>query len=187
MCLYIFSTGKLPFFSEIPLKLFDMIAEPKPNIDNIGLSDELVDLLSKVLAKDPFSRAGVGDCLSHSFCKKAREDRISTLGEDVQIHEEIVVNREDVDRAFTDSRRVSMRGLVKNVRRGIQSIRNSFSSSISSNQSRQSIIESETRARELWHSTESSQSTSNLQSKGRRKWANSFSSKSKKWKSASRM
>eukprot|EP00573_Skeletonema_grethae_P007727 CAMPEP_0201693940 /NCGR_PEP_ID=MMETSP0578-20130828/6366_1 /ASSEMBLY_ACC=CAM_ASM_000663 /TAXON_ID=267565 /ORGANISM="Skeletonema grethea, Strain CCMP 1804" /LENGTH=574 /DNA_ID=CAMNT_0048179549 /DNA_START=45 /DNA_END=1769 /DNA_ORIENTATION=+ len=185
VCLFIFATGEVPFYSDIPMKLFDMIAESKLNLDNTGLSDELVDLLRKVLNKDPFCRAGVGDCLRHSFCKKAREDRISMLGEDVQIHKEIVVKREDVDHAFTDTRRLFIRGLVENVSSGFQTIRNNLSSSFSR---KQSVVESDKRgARELHHSTISSQSTSNLESggrRGRRSWRDSFASKSKKWKSA---
>lgn len=184
MCLFIFATGELPFYSDIPMKLFDMIAEAKLNLDSTGLSDELVDLLRKVLAKDPFCRAGVGDCLSHSFCKKAREDRISTLGEDVQMHKEIVVKREDVDQAFTDTRRLFIRGLVKNVSSRFRTVRNSLSSSFSR---KESVLESENRAKELRHSSVSSQSTNNLKSGGRRSWRDSFGSKSKKWKSESNM
>lgn len=169
------------------MKLFDMIAESKLNLDNIGLSDELVDLLRKVLAKDPFCRAGVGDCLSHSFCKKAREDRISMLGEDVKMHKEIVVKREDVDQAFTDTKRLFIRGLVENVSSGFKTMRNSLSSSFSR---KQSVVGSENRASDLRRSTVSSQSTSNLENgshRGRRSWRDSFSSKSKKWKSASKI
>ena len=75
ICLYIFATGKIPFFSEIPLKLFDMIADAKLNLKGLGLSDTLVDLLQKVLEKDPNKRAGLGDCLKHPFCINAREQR----------------------------------------------------------------------------------------------------------------
>ncbi|KAK1741723.1 serine/threonine-protein kinase [Skeletonema marinoi] len=131
VCLYIFATGKVPFFSDIPMKLFDMIAEANLNLDNIGLSDELVDLLRKVLAKDPFVRAGVGDCLSHSFCAKAREDRICALGEDVLTHKEIVVNSDDLDHAFSNASMLSIRGLVENVSSRFQTMRKRLPGSLS--------------------------------------------------------
>ena len=64
ICLHIFATGVLPFYSEIPLALFDMIAEANIKLDGLKLSGDLIDLLKRVLAKDPKERAGVGDCLS---------------------------------------------------------------------------------------------------------------------------
>lgn len=64
ICLHIFATGILPFYSEIPLALFDMIAEANIKLDCLKLSENLIDLLKRVLAKDPKERAGVGDCLS---------------------------------------------------------------------------------------------------------------------------
>lgn len=83
---------------EIPLVLFDMIAEAKlPDMESLGLSDVLVDLLQKVLAKDPADRAGVGDCLQHEFCAAAREQRIRELGDEVEKHDEkIIPQRHDL-------------------------------------------------------------------------------------------
>jgi len=187
VCLYIFATGELPFFSEIPLKLFDMIADAKLNLDNIGLSDELVDLLRKVLAKDPFVRAGVGDCLSHSFCKKAREDRIRTLGENVQIHKEIFVTSKDLDHAFTNVKALSIRGFVENVSNRFQTMRKRLSSSLSR---RYAVIdglgdelESEKPARKHRHTM--SPSMSDLENGGHNRWRDSFSFR--KWKSESKI
>ena len=63
----------------------------------LGLSDILVDLLEKVLAKDPANRAGVGDCLRHDFCAAAREVRLQQLGDEVEKHDEkIVPQRNDL-------------------------------------------------------------------------------------------
>eukprot|EP00984_Skeletonema_dohrnii_P000835 scaffold248_cov127-Skeletonema_dohrnii-CCMP3373.AAC.20 len=197
VCLYIFATGKVPFFSDIPMKLFDMIAEANLNLDNIGLSDELVDLLRKVLAKDPFVRAGVGDCLSHSFCTKAREDRISALGEDVQMNKEIVVNSDDLDHAFSNASKLSVRGLVENVSSRFQTMRKRLSSSLS----RLGLgdeLESEKPARKQRHTISFPPSMSNLENEGlesekparkhrntigegRNKWRDSISFR--KWKS----
>eukprot|EP00577_Skeletonema_sp_RCC1716_P006618 CAMPEP_0113373066 /NCGR_PEP_ID=MMETSP0013_2-20120614/865_1 /TAXON_ID=2843 ORGANISM="Skeletonema costatum, Strain 1716" /NCGR_SAMPLE_ID=MMETSP0013_2 /ASSEMBLY_ACC=CAM_ASM_000158 /LENGTH=568 /DNA_ID=CAMNT_0000254991 /DNA_START=63 /DNA_END=1766 /DNA_ORIENTATION=+ /assembly_acc=CAM_ASM_000158 len=174
VCLYIFATGKVPFFSDIPMKLFDMIAEANLNLDNIGLSEELVDLLRKVLAKDPFVRAGVGDCLSHSFCAKAREDRICALGEDVLTHKEIVVNSDDLDHAFSNASKLSIRGLVENVSNTFQTMRKRLSRPLS----RLGIgdeFESEKPARKHRHTIGFSPSMSDLENEGRNRWRDSFS------------
>ena len=181
VCLYIFVTGKLPFFSDIPLKLFDMIAEAKVDLDNLGLSDELIDLLRKVLAKDPFARASVGDCLSHPYCAKAREERIRTLGEDVQLHKEIVVKAEDLEHAFSNARVLSVRGIVKNVSKSFQTLRKRLSSSLSRRQSGgiDTDYESEKPARKHRHKMRLAPSTSTLEDGGRNRWIEGF----RKWKS----
>eukprot|EP00536_Pseudo-nitzschia_multiseries_P001802 jgi/Psemu1/181949/e_gw1.23.200.1 len=67
ICLYIFVTGKLPFYSTVPLDLFEMVVEIDVQYSGLGLSDSLVDLLKSCLEKDPNKRAGVGDCLHHPF------------------------------------------------------------------------------------------------------------------------
>mmetsp|Transcript_32388 Transcript_32388/g.59430 ORF Transcript_32388/g.59430 Transcript_32388/m.59430 type:complete len:223 (-) Transcript_32388:68-736(-) len=101
ICLYIFATGKLPFYTEIPLALFDLIADAKIELDSLNLSDAIVDILKKVLTKDPCARAGVGDCLKHPFCNGARGQRIKELGEEVEQHEEIIVPHEDMQQALS--------------------------------------------------------------------------------------
>lgn len=69
-----------------------MIAAAKmPDLKSLGMSDVLVDLLHKVLAKDPTNRAGVGDCLQHQFCAAAREQRIRELGDEVEKQDENIV------------------------------------------------------------------------------------------------
>jgi serine/threonine protein kinase len=79
VCLYIFVTGKLPFFSENPVDLMDMISEAKIPFDTLRLSKHLIDLLRFTLHKDPTQRAGVGDCLKHPFLLAARSQRIEQL------------------------------------------------------------------------------------------------------------
>jgi len=106
VCLYIFVTGKLPFFSDTPTDLFDMIAEANVPLEDMGLSDNLLDLLRQCLAKDPRERAGVGDCLKHIFCKEARESRIHELDEefDFSSTRNLVVRDEDARKAFSIAR-----------------------------------------------------------------------------------
>jgi len=69
-------------------------------------SKEFKDLLSKVLERDPDKRAGIGDCLKHSFCKNARKQRITNYGEELKISsksKKLVVRKEDVRNAFSIS------------------------------------------------------------------------------------
>ncbi len=67
ICLHVFATGRLPFYSEAPMALFDAIAEADVGFDDLALSGDLVDLLKRVLARDPGERAGVVECLGHRF------------------------------------------------------------------------------------------------------------------------
>ena len=82
VCLYIFATGRLPFYNNIPLDLMDIIKEANVPYDGLGLSMELVDLLHRTLEKDPTERAGVGDCLKHNFLVQARSQRIKQLSQE---------------------------------------------------------------------------------------------------------
>ena len=106
ICLHIFATGKLPFYSEIPTTLFDMIEEAKISFDGLGLSKDLVNLLTKMLEKDPEKRYGVGDCLRHPFLSKARDQRIKELGGefDKSSTRKLVVTDKDVRKAFSIAR-----------------------------------------------------------------------------------
>ena len=106
ICLHIFATGKLPFYSEIPTTLFDMIEEAKISFDGLGLSKDLVNLLTKMLEKDPEKRYGVGDCLRHPFLSKARDQRIRELGGefDKSSTRKLVVTDKDVRKAFSIAR-----------------------------------------------------------------------------------
>jgi len=113
VCLYIFATGKLPFYSEIPLVLFDMIAAADIKLDDLKLSDGLKDVLRKVLTKDPSTRAGVGDCLKHPFCKDAAEQRIRELGDEVEKHDVVHAQRKDLQQAFSSTKRNSLRNMTR--------------------------------------------------------------------------
>eukprot|EP00579_Thalassiosira_antarctica_P001255 CAMPEP_0201868134 /NCGR_PEP_ID=MMETSP0902-20130614/2148_1 /ASSEMBLY_ACC=CAM_ASM_000551 /TAXON_ID=420261 /ORGANISM="Thalassiosira antarctica, Strain CCMP982" /LENGTH=773 /DNA_ID=CAMNT_0048393441 /DNA_START=125 /DNA_END=2446 /DNA_ORIENTATION=- len=102
VCLYIFTTGMLPFFSLIPSEVFDMIAKAEVPYEGLVLSNELKDLLGKMLNKDPSTRAGVGDCLKHEFCANARMERIDELGTRFRDSEEhIILSKIDVDMALS--------------------------------------------------------------------------------------
>lgn len=98
VCLYIFVTGKLPFYSEVPTELFEVISEAKINYDELNLSIELVDLLQRCLEKDPDKRAGVGDCLQHPFLTRARERRIRQLSTELEISRKrnTVISEDDI-------------------------------------------------------------------------------------------
>lgn len=79
VCLYIFVTGKLPFYSEAPADLMELIKEGNVPYHDIGVTNDMLDLLKKVLEKDPAKRAGVGDCLGHPLLKRPRKERIKLL------------------------------------------------------------------------------------------------------------
>ncbi len=90
VCLYIFVTGKVPFYSEDPSQLFEMIAKETAvttfddDDEQFHFSEPLKDLLSKLLEKDPEKRASIEESLSHPFCRSAKEDRMVALGLDTQ-------------------------------------------------------------------------------------------------------
>jgi serine/threonine protein kinase len=98
VCLYIFVTGRLPFYSENPGELFGQIREAEISYEGLGLSNSLVDLLNRTLEKDPAKRAGVGDCLRHPFLQVARAKRIRQLSAEFEISRKrkIVLNEEDI-------------------------------------------------------------------------------------------
>ena len=79
VCLYIFVTGKLPFYSESPLDLLEMIKQGDVPYDGLHLSHNLKELLCMTLQKDPDLRAGVGDCLKHPYLLLPRSERIQQL------------------------------------------------------------------------------------------------------------
>ena len=102
VCLYIFATGRLPFYNTVPMDLFEMIANCDVPYSGLGLSDPLVDLLKSCLEKDPNKRAGVGDCLHHPFLQKAREQRIRELGQEFEISKSTIlhISEDDIRMAF---------------------------------------------------------------------------------------
>lgn len=105
VCLYIFVTGKLPFYSEVPTELFETITEAKIDFEILDLSPQLIDLLKRCLEKDPGKRAGVGDCLKHPFLQKARETRIRQLSTEFEMSKKrkIVLSEQDVKMVCTTS------------------------------------------------------------------------------------
>ena len=98
VCLYIFATGRLPFYSEVPTELFELISDAHISYVGLGLSNGLLDLLRRCLEKDPSNRAGVGDCLSHPFLQYAREKRIRQLSIELENSRKrkIIVSEEDI-------------------------------------------------------------------------------------------
>jgi serine/threonine protein kinase len=104
ICLFIFTTGKVPFFSMAPLTLFEMIAKAEvPYDQHPNMSSTLKELLQKMLTKNPADRAGVGYCLQHDFCKNARTERIKQLGKDFDRSDhDIVLSNEEVDGVSTN-------------------------------------------------------------------------------------
>lgn len=102
VCLYIFVTGKLPFYNTVPLDLFEMIETCEVPYEGLGLSEPLIDLLQSCLEKDPNKRAGVGDCLHHPFLQAAREQRIRQLGPEFEISQRASgpITEDDIRTAF---------------------------------------------------------------------------------------
>jgi serine/threonine protein kinase len=98
VCLFIFTTGRLPFFSMTPLKLFELIANADvPYHLHEDMSDSLQGILKKLLTKDPSERAGVGFCLQHEFCSGARIQRVNELGKEFDSSDGgIVLTKEEV-------------------------------------------------------------------------------------------
>ena len=107
ICLYIFATGKLPFFSPNPIELFQSISEGTVHYEGTDVSDDLKLLLEKILEKDPNKRAGIGDCLKDQFCTEARKSRILGLRSELEKSrsEKLVVLPEDI-------RQVSIKRLI---------------------------------------------------------------------------
>lgn len=100
VCLYVLATGSVPFFSLNPAELFEQIEKAKVNYEGLGLSDSLQDLLGKMLRKDPSTRPGVGECLTHVFCADGRSERVEELGINLAESEEhIVLAQNGVDAA----------------------------------------------------------------------------------------
>jgi serine/threonine protein kinase len=136
VCLFIFVTGKLPFYSEIPQELFDTIADSDISYEGLGLSTSLLDLLKRCLEKDPNQRAGVGDCLKHPFLQGARQKRIKQLSEEFEISSKktIVISEEDLRSAFRTVTSVPvqvLRSAGKKIQEGLAHTRDRLSISTS--------------------------------------------------------
>jgi len=128
VCLYIFTTGMLPFFSMIPTDLFDQIANEEVQYEGLSLSNELMNILDRLLDKNPATRAGVGDCLKHAFCADARIERINQFGSRFNESEEhIILSKNEVDMALS----VTM-GPKHDIHRKLSKRRSAPASSLSS-------------------------------------------------------
>eukprot|EP00956_Cyclotella_meneghiniana_P044849 scaffold339582_cov99-Cyclotella_meneghiniana.AAC.2 len=144
----VFSAYACDIWAEIPMVLFEMIAEATlPDLKSYGMSDVLIDLLQKVLTKDPAERAGVGDCLQHQFCAIAREQRIRELGDDVEKHDrKIVPEQRDLRQALSTTKRSSARDIALKFGQRLSLVRQHFSTS-SRSISREDLDENEVHTR----------------------------------------
>ncbi|GAX12186.1 hypothetical protein FisN_1Hh112 [Fistulifera solaris] len=132
VCLYIFVTGRLPFYSEAPAELMDLIKEGTVPYDDIGITEEMLDLLKKVLEKNPSKRAGVGDCLGHSLLERPRKERIKLLSIELARSEatNTKVSESDIRSAFrivSKMPAVLLRTASKQLQAGFQAARSNFS------------------------------------------------------------
>ena len=102
VCLFIFVTGSLPFYSEVPTDLFEMIQEASIPYEKHRLSKPLISLLRMCLQKDPRHRAGVGDCLKHDFLGPARTQRTTELSDEMEKSRStrVQVSESDIKAAF---------------------------------------------------------------------------------------
>jgi len=135
VCLYIFVTGKLPFYNTTPMDLFEMIANCDVPYSGLGLSDPLIDLLKSCLEKDPNKRAGVGDCLHHPFLQNAREQRIRQLGPEFEISRKSAthISEDDIRMAFRTVTSVPvqvLRSASKKIQEGLAHTRDNLKARI---------------------------------------------------------
>ena len=97
VCLYTFVSGKLPFYSESPPELMEMIENDNVPYEGLDLSENLLELLGMTLNKDPEIRAGVGDCLKHPYLFLARAHRVRELSAELATSDQKVVEVEERD------------------------------------------------------------------------------------------
>ena len=138
VCLYIFVTGKLPFYTDLPYDLFDVIKEGKVPFDDCDLSANLIDLLQMTLDRDPKTRAGVGDCLKHPFLLLPRAQRIQELSVELARSQSTstIVEDHEIESAFkivTLNPEVFFRNATKQLQEGFQAAKRRLS--IGSNRS----------------------------------------------------
>mmetsp|Transcript_34127 Transcript_34127/g.39565 ORF Transcript_34127/g.39565 Transcript_34127/m.39565 type:complete len:470 (+) Transcript_34127:97-1506(+) len=101
VCLYVFANGKLPFYSDDPSELFEMIRENDVSYND--MSANLTSLLKHLLEKDPSKRATIPDSLQHPFTQRAKEARYRELRVELEESEnrKLVVSDEDINNAFS--------------------------------------------------------------------------------------
>lgn len=102
VCMFIFVTGELPFYTESPCDLFEMIQEAAVPYEKHKLSKALKSLLHMCLEKHPSKRAGVGDCLKHEFLASARDQRTVELSTEMEKSRatRVFVSEQDIKSAF---------------------------------------------------------------------------------------
>ena len=159
VCLYIFVTGKLPFYSENPNDLFEMIREADVPYDVPGvppLSKPLMDLLHVCLEKDPTKRAGVGDCLKHEFVVSARAQRTHELSVEMAQSQatNTFVTENDIKSAFRIATRmpvVLFKSATKPIMDGFRKLSSHKQDSFSTNQSMEETTGSSIRELFSWN------------------------------------
>mmetsp|Transcript_15557 Transcript_15557/g.31634 ORF Transcript_15557/g.31634 Transcript_15557/m.31634 type:complete len:835 (+) Transcript_15557:299-2803(+) len=159
VCLYIFVTGKLPFYSENPNDLFEMIREadvPYDAPDIPKLSKPLVDLLHICLEKDPTKRGGVGDCLKHEFVMVARAQRMHELSVEMAQSQatNTFVTENDIKSAFRIATRmpvVLFKSATKPILDGFRKLSSHKQDSFSTNQSMEETAGSSIRDLFSWN------------------------------------
>lgn len=116
ICLYIFVSGRLPFFADVPTELFEKIAENEIPFQGRGFSEGLVNLLQLCLNKDHTERAGVGECLKHEYLVEARQKRSHQLSAEfaTSLERSVLVDDDDVRKAFRMVTHVNPVALLQN-------------------------------------------------------------------------
>ncbi|EAR85339.3 Serine/Threonine kinase domain protein (macronuclear) [Tetrahymena thermophila SB210] len=64
---------KLPFYHDNLMELFEMIQNKEPKYDKKMQTHDLLDLLQKILVKDPSKRLGLNEIINHSFFKNPQK------------------------------------------------------------------------------------------------------------------
>ena len=95
--LFVFVTGQVPFFAESPTELFELIAENNLDLSEYGMSDELREVLTNILDKDPRKRISIGELLNHPFLSTAKQQRDEKHGEDIASSMRNMINVDDLD------------------------------------------------------------------------------------------
>lgn len=134
VCLYIFVTGKLPFFSDNPIDLMDLIKEANIPFDECKVSRNMRELLEMTLQKDSKERAGVGDCLKHRALLRARNQRIKQLSEEFarSLATNTKVEESDIKSAFrivTSLPVILLKSATKQLQQGFRMARETMSMS----------------------------------------------------------
>jgi serine/threonine protein kinase len=137
VCLYIFVSGRLPFYADNPVDLLDLIKEGNVPYDGVvDVSEQMLELLRMTLEPDPVKRAGVGDCLSHPALLLARARRVQQLSVELAKSKStrIEIGERDLQAAFrivTTLPVALLKTATKQIQEGLQAAKHRFSSSSS--------------------------------------------------------